>query len=104
MAVPSSSSRGSHTRVGGRTSTTLWSSLLSTKEAIPWPLAIFYYLGSFWETTSPSLATSSFLFFFRLATVNGLTVGGGGGERRKRLGLEGVLKHRPLSPIRKELT
>ena len=36
--------------------------------------------------------------------MNGLTVGGGGGERRKRLGLEGVLKHRPLSPIRKELT
>ena len=104
MATPSNSSQGSHTKVGRRTSATLWSSLLSTKEALPWSLAVFCYLGSFWEATSPSSAISfSFLFFLKLATTNRLIVGGGGEERRKKLGLKGVLGHQPFSPIRKEL-
>ena len=84
MAAPSSFSQGSHARFWGCTSATVWSSLLSTEKALPLPLAVFYCLDSFWRTNSPSLANSfSFLFFFRLVTTNGLTVGGGGGGRAR---------------------
>ena len=41
-------------------------SLLSTKEARPLSLAIFYYLGFFGGTISPSSVSFSFLFFFKL--------------------------------------
>ena len=81
MATPSIFNRRSHARFWWRTSTTFWSSLLSTEEACPWPLAVFYCFGSFWQTTSATSATSfSFLFFFRLGRGSRLTVGGGGGE------------------------
>ena len=45
----------------------------------------------------------SFFFFFKLATVNRLTVRGGGGESRKRLGPWGILWRRPFSLVCKEL-
>ena len=80
MAAPSISNQRSHARFWWRTSITFWSSLLSTEEARPWPLVVFYCFGSYWWTASATSATSfSFLFFFRLGVGSGLIVGGGGG-------------------------
>ena len=51
------------------------------------PWSFFCCFGSFWRTTSPSSTTSfSFLFFFRLGKGSRLSVGGEGGESKKRLG------------------
>ena len=102
MAAPSSSSRGSHTGFWRRTSATFWSSLLSTEEAYPLPLAVFCCLGgtpSFWRTNSPSLATSfSFFLFFRLAGANQLTARvGKGGRGRRGYDLEVSLGANPLA-------
>ena len=87
MVAPSNSSRGAQAGSLWCTSATSCSSLLSTEEACTWPLAVFYCFGSFWGTTSPSLASSfSFLFFLRLGMGSRLPGGGGGGEEWERAG------------------
>ena len=55
-------------------------SLLSTEEACPLSLVVFYYLGSFSGISSPSLAISfSFLFFFKFGMGSKSTMEGGKG-------------------------